>query len=175
MREAGHRRPSKAKKARPRRPRRSSRNFFYPRLGPGQMWETDRRRRFGKSAATCFLTARSRPSLGRDRRHHITSAQSGGRVFPAGVPTSSPPSPSGTDCCPRPAGRRKSSPAARPVRYPGFITVCLIVNREKVFPDTWIYITTRRSRSVVCKITRTGARHGARIPSSPPWAWKFLL
>jgi len=30
--------------------------------------------------------------------------------------------------------------AARALRYRDFITVCLVVEREHVFPDTWIYI-----------------------------------
>ena len=32
------------------------------------------------------------------------------------------------------------SPSAGALRYRDFLTVCLIVNRADVFPDTWIYI-----------------------------------
>jgi protoporphyrinogen oxidase len=117
------------------------RNFFYPRLGPGQMWET----------ATRKITAQGGRVL-LDRRvkavhwdetgvTHITGVnrrgeffQQEGAHFISSIPLQElmlaldpPPPPEVLD-------------AAKALRYRDFITVCLVVKRAYVFPDTWIYI-----------------------------------
>jgi protoporphyrinogen oxidase len=117
------------------------RNFFYPRLGPGQMWET----------ATAKITEMGGKIL-LDRRvqtihwdetgvTHVTGINQQGEFFQQ----------EGTDFIssiplkelmlsldpPPPA---EVTAAARSLRYRDFLTVCLVVNRANVFPDTWIYI-----------------------------------
>jgi len=117
------------------------RNFFYPRLGPGQMWET----------ATAKITAQGGKIL-LDRKvqtvhwdetgvTHITGInhlgeffQQEGTHFISSIPLKElmfsldPPPPADVRA------------AANALRYRDFVTVCLVVNRADVFPDTWIYI-----------------------------------
>ena len=117
------------------------RNFFYPRLGPGQMWET----------ATTKIRDRGNKVL-LDRRvqtvhwdetgvTHITGTNQNGEFFQqegssfiCSIPLKElmlaldPPPP------------KEVLAAARALRYRDFLTVCLVVGRANVFPDTWIYI-----------------------------------
>jgi protoporphyrinogen oxidase len=117
------------------------RNFRYPRLGPGQMWET---------ATTKILAMGGKVQL--DRRvqtihwdetgvTHITGTnqqgeffQQEGTFFLSSIPLQElmlaldPPPPP------------EVVAAANALRYRDFITVCLVINKAKVFPDTWIYI-----------------------------------
>jgi protoporphyrinogen oxidase len=117
------------------------RNFFYPRLGPGQMWET----------ATAKIQALGGKVL-LDRRvqtihwdetgvTHITGMnqlgeffQQEGSSFISSIPLQElmlsldPPPPPDV------------AKAATALRYRDFLTVCLVVERANVFPDTWIYI-----------------------------------
>lgn len=117
------------------------RNFFYPRLGPGQMWET---------AANKIMEIGGKVLL--DRRvktihwdetgvTHVTGTdqngefyQQEGSTFICSIPLKElmlsldPPPP------------KEVKAAANALRYRDFITVCLVVNRANVFPDTWIYI-----------------------------------
>ena len=117
------------------------RSFFYPRLGPGQMWET----------ATAKIQARG-GKIFLDRKvqtihwnetgvTHITGTnhegeffQQEGSSFISSIPLQElmlsldPPPP------------KEVIAAAKALRYRDFLTVCLVVNRADVFPDTWIYI-----------------------------------
>ena len=117
------------------------RNFFYPRLGPGQMWET----------ATKKIMARGgRVEL--DRRvqtvhwdetgvTHITGTNQRGEFFQlegSQFISSIPLKELMLALDPPPPPEVKA--AANALRYRDFITVCLVVNRANVFPDTWIYI-----------------------------------
>jgi len=117
------------------------RNFFYPRLGPGQMWET---------AAEKIMAMGGEVVL--DRRvktihwdetgvTHITGTNQNGGFFQqegshflSSIPLQElmlsldPPPP------------KDVVAAAKKLRYRDFVTVCLVINRADVFPDTWIYI-----------------------------------
>ncbi len=117
------------------------RNFFYPRFGPGQMWET---------AAEKIIAAGNKVLL--DRRvqtihwdetgvTHVTGIdqmgtfyQQEGYHFISSIPlrelmlSLDPPPP------------KEVVAAAKRLRYRDFITVCLVVKKAKVFPDTWLYI-----------------------------------
>lgn len=117
------------------------RTFFYPRLGPGQMWET---------AADKIIALGGKVLL--DRRvqtihwdetgvTHITGTNQQGEFFQqegthfiSSIPLQElmlsidPPPP------------KEVIAAAKALRYRDFLTVCLVVNRADVFPDTWIYI-----------------------------------
>jgi protoporphyrinogen oxidase len=116
-------------------------SFQYPRLGPGQMWETARdkvRQRGGAvhldrrvtriehdgSAVTAMI---ARDSTGRSYRYE-------GAHFLSTLPirelirSMSPPPPADV------------IRAAESLRYRDFITVVLIVDRPETFPDNWIYI-----------------------------------
>ena len=116
--------------------------FRYPRLGPGQMWEACRDR----------VQAMGNPVL---LEHAVTSVErAGNRVTGVRAMT-----PSGerrfdadhvisttdlrglirafTPSAPAPVGA-----AASGLRYRDFIVVALILDREELFPDNWIYVHT---------------------------------
>jgi protoporphyrinogen oxidase len=115
--------------------------FQYPRLGPGQMWETARdriRQRGGAvhldrrviriehdgSAVTAFVAA--------DAQGHTTHYL--GSHFLSTMPirdlirAMDPPAPT------------EVRAAADSLRYRDFLSVVLIVDRPETFPDTWIYV-----------------------------------
>jgi protoporphyrinogen oxidase len=117
------------------------RNFFYPRLGPGQMWETAANKIIERGG-WIFLD-RKVQTIHWDETGvtHITGTdhlgkffQQEGTSFISSIPLQElmlsldPPPP------------KDVLAAARALRYRDFITVCLVVNRAHVFPDTWIYI-----------------------------------
>jgi protoporphyrinogen oxidase len=114
--------------------------FKYPRLGPGQMWEMCRDR----------IVALGNHVL---LRHRVTTIEvASGRVF--GVRTQTPdgtrqfradhvistaPLRSLVKALDPPASEEVRS-AADGLRYRDFLVVALILKRDKVFPDNWIYI-----------------------------------
>ena len=117
------------------------RSFFYPRLGPGQMWETaaEKIRNLGAKV----LMDRRVQTIHWDETGvtHITGTNAQGEFFQqegssfiSSIPLQElmlsldPPPPTNVLA------------AARALRYRDFLTVCLVVNRAEVFPDTWIYI-----------------------------------
>ncbi len=117
------------------------REFSYPRLGPGQMWE---------AARDQVRAAGSEVTM--DRR--ITQVLwEGNRVIAiegedaAGQPyrqdgerfISSIPLRELIECL-SPAPPEEVLQAAKRLRYRDFLTVCLVVNQADIFPDTWIYI-----------------------------------
>jgi len=116
--------------------------FQYPRLGPGQMWERCRDRveglghpvRLGHNVDRLHLrdgrvvaVSANTPDGPRrfDVDHVITTMpiRSLVRAFEPGVP----------------AAVREAGDG---LRYRDFVVVALILNRENVFPDNWIYIHT---------------------------------
>lgn len=116
--------------------------FRYPRLGPGQMWEAcrDRVERLGGRVLL---------------RHRVTTlSTSNGRV--TGVRAETPDGPrsfpaehviSTTDLRSLVRALEPSAPvevrqAAEGLRYRDFLVVALILDRERLFPDNWIYIHT---------------------------------
>jgi protoporphyrinogen oxidase len=117
------------------------RHFFYPRLGPGQMWETAANKILEKGGG--FFLDRRVQTVHWDETGvtHITGTNQAGEFFQqegshflSSIPLRElmlaldPPPPP------------EVAAAARALRYRDFITVCLIVTREKVFPDNWLYI-----------------------------------
>ncbi len=116
--------------------------FRYPRLGPGQMWE----------ACTARIEAAGNEVL---LNHYVTQVQvQGGRVrsvvaqtpegersFPADHVFSTTDLRSLiralTPAVPEPARR-----AAEGLRYRDFLVVALMLEKEDLFPDNWIYIHT---------------------------------
>jgi protoporphyrinogen oxidase len=117
------------------------RNFFYPRLGPGQMWETAANKIMEKGGKV--LLDRKVQTIHWDETGvtHVTGTNAQGEFFQqegtsfiSSIPLKElmlsldPPPP------------KEVLAAARALRYRDFLTVCLVINRAKVFPDTWIYI-----------------------------------
>jgi protoporphyrinogen oxidase len=117
-------------------------SFKYPRLGPGQMWETcaDRVRELGGEVLMHHHAARLELRGGRvgavvaqtpdgERRieaDHVvstTDVRSLVRAFGAQAP-------------------EPAREAAEGLAYRDFLVVALILDREDLFPDNWIYIHT---------------------------------
>jgi protoporphyrinogen oxidase len=122
--------------------------FRYPRLGPGQMWEAcrDRIEALGNSVLmehyATVLECEIDPGTGsrRIRSVRATTAQ-GIREFPADHVISTMPIRSlvrGLE--PKPP--EPVHHAAEGLRYRDFLVVALILDREDLFPDNWIYIHT---------------------------------
>lgn len=114
--------------------------FDYPRLGPGQMWETcaERVRAGGGEVRLGVDVVRLLHRGGRIEavvahedsepieyrgRHFLSSM-----ALPTLVARLDPPAPP------------EVLEAARRLRHRDFLIVCLIVNRAELFPDNWIYI-----------------------------------
>ncbi|PTY01706.1 FAD-dependent oxidoreductase [Verrucomicrobia bacterium LW23] len=121
------------------------REFLYPRLGPGQMWET---------ATSRIRSMGGQVLLGREvKRVHWEAATDGPRVTHISGVTSDGAEVAEhgdrfissiplqelvlamTPAAPEPVVR-----AAKALRYRDFLSVCLVVNQADIFPDTWIYI-----------------------------------
>ena len=114
--------------------------FQYPRLGPGQMWETCRD----------LVVAQGHEVL---MKHYVDELQwNGDRVV--GVRAQTPcgartfPAEHVISTLPVRSLVRAMSPAAPPavrtaaegLRYRDFLVVALILNKDHLFPDNWIYI-----------------------------------
>ena len=114
--------------------------FHYPRHGPGMMWERCRDRLDGAGIETVMRTRV-------ERLHH-----EGGRIVAATVRNSDGTSRVKADdvvsSMPLPSLLRALDPppppdilaAAEALRFRDFLTVVLIIDREELFPDNWIYI-----------------------------------
>ena len=114
--------------------------FLYPRLGPGQMWETLQARL--NAAGNAVLTDAEVTSIRHDG-HLITEASVniGGESvrFPTPEVVSSMPLRELVEKLDPPAPWTVLQ-AARSLRYRDFLTVALIVDRPNLFPDNWIYV-----------------------------------
>ena len=115
--------------------------FYYPRLGPGQMWETarDRIRSMGGSIHMDRRVVRidhdgsavnavvARDAAGRSYRYT-------GRHFLSTLPVRE------LIRAMNPAAPDEVRKAAESLGYRDFLSVVLIVDRPETFPDTWIYV-----------------------------------
>jgi protoporphyrinogen oxidase len=114
--------------------------FHYPRLGPGQMWETVRARLC--SAGHSVLMEADVRTIRHDGRRisEVVVDRSGEFVrFPAGHVISSMPLRELVERLDPPAPVTVLA-AARSLAYRDFLTVALIVDRPGLFPDNWIYV-----------------------------------
>ena len=122
--------------------------FRYPRLGPGQMWEAcrDRVREMGNrvlmghrvTAIDCEIDAASGARRVRGVR---ATTPTGETYFPADhVITTLPVRSLVRAITPDPPPETRA--AAEGLRYRDFLVVALILNRDDLFPDNWIYIHT---------------------------------
>jgi protoporphyrinogen oxidase len=139
------------------------RKFYYPKLGPGQMWETAANKILERGTGI-FLDRKVQTIHWDDTGvTHITGTNAAGEFFQqegshfiSSMPLSDlllsldPPPPS------------EVQTAARALRYRDLITVCLIVNRPDVFPDKWIYIQDPAVK--VCRIQNYKNWSAAMVP-----------
>jgi len=122
--------------------------FRYPRLGPGQMWETcrDRVREMGNEVlvdhrATQIECTLDPVTSARRVASVRASTPEGERILPAEHVISTMPVRSLVRAI-EPAPGTAIRAAAEGLRYRDFLTVALIVNGDNLFPDNWIYIHT---------------------------------
>jgi protoporphyrinogen oxidase len=115
--------------------------FHYPRFGPGMMWERCSEN-LESAGARIELGARVvgvHHSDGRVDAITVEGREGTLERVPVDSLISSMPLPELVNCL-EPAAPAQVSRAAQSLRYRDFLIVVLIVGREEVFPDNWIYI-----------------------------------
>jgi protoporphyrinogen oxidase len=116
-------------------------SFYYPRLGPGMMWERCRDLLAQRGVETRFDSGvvelvRQGAAVGRLRTENRAGES---REIEVDQVISSMPVQDLIRAI-RPAPPAEVLEAADTLRYRDFLTVVLIVDREELFPDNWIYI-----------------------------------
>jgi protoporphyrinogen oxidase len=114
--------------------------LYYPRLGPGMLWNRVKERVENQGGVVCMKTEVIGIRRAGNRIDSVMVARNGdkdiirGTDFISSMPVTEvigkldPPPP--------PAVLQ----AARRLSYRDFLTVCLIVNKPDLFPDNWIYV-----------------------------------
>jgi protoporphyrinogen oxidase len=115
--------------------------FHYPRLGPGMMWERCRDLAASRGIETHLRSrvTRIHHDGGRVRAVEVAGPDGRGRREPCGSLISSMPIGDLVSAM-EPAAPEEVQEAARALRYRDFLIVGLIVGRDRLFPDNWIYI-----------------------------------
>jgi protoporphyrinogen oxidase len=117
-------------------------SFRYPRLGPGQMWERcrDRVREMGGEVLMEHRVTSLELSQGRIRavRAHTPDGE---RRFEADHVISTMPLRALVRSL-TPAPAAEALAAAGGLRYRDFLVVALVLDRERLFPDNWVYVHT---------------------------------
>jgi protoporphyrinogen oxidase len=133
--------------------------FYYPRLGPGQMWDAMRDEvvKRGGEVLTEMPVEKIVVDGGR-----VTEVHAGGSAVPADQVISSLALPTTVACC-SPAAPHDVISAATGLRYRDFLTVALVLSGEDPFPDTWIYVHDPNVR--VARIQNFRAWSPAMVPS----------
>jgi protoporphyrinogen oxidase len=110
--------------------------FYYPRFGPGQMWETMADEIVAHGGEVRLNAPVTRIDV-RDGR--IVGLEAGGeRIEPSEVISSLPLR--DTVGLSGAAAPEPVKVAAKGLRYRDFLTVALVIDGEDLFPDNWIYI-----------------------------------
>jgi protoporphyrinogen oxidase len=117
-------------------------SFHYPRLGPGQMWETCQAK-IGDMDGEVLLEHRVSAIRLDDGRAAVVHAETpeGERRFKADHVISTLPLRNLVRSLEPPPERRVLE-AADGLRYRDFLVVALVLDREDIFPDNWVYIHT---------------------------------
>ena len=115
-------------------------SFLYPRRGPGQMWEAFQRDIESRGGEVWLNTE----VIGLEREDQTINSVTLRRddeevtVRPTHVVASMPITELVQRIAPPPP--RKAIASAQQLRYRDFLTVCLILDKDHLFPDNWIYI-----------------------------------
>jgi len=117
--------------------------FHYPRLGPGMMWECCKARLARQGNETIHGVRVDRIRHRRRRVERIYGKTQDGKTVEFGGDhfISTMPLRELINAL-EPLPPKEILQAANRLRYRDYLTVVLIVNREQVFPDNWIYIHT---------------------------------
>jgi protoporphyrinogen oxidase len=116
--------------------------FQYPRLGPGQMWEACRDRVVSAGHPVLLRHYVDRIDVlgGRATAVHVRTPD-GDRTYPADHVISTMPIRSLVRAI-SPAVPPEIRSAGEGLKYRDFIAVALMLKRDRLFPDNWIYIHT---------------------------------
>ncbi|MGD2071442.1 MAG: NAD(P)/FAD-dependent oxidoreductase [Gemmatimonadota bacterium] len=116
--------------------------FQYPRLGPGQMWETcaEKIREMGNEVHLEQRVEHIEVLDGRVRAVRVATPEGETRVECDHVISSMPVRSLVRSIDPAPPARIRE--AAEGLNYRDFLTVALILEGEDLFPDNWIYVHT---------------------------------
>ncbi len=116
--------------------------FEYPRLGPGQMWELCRDEIEAMGHRVLLNHRATRLELSRGKVVAVVAdTPDGSQRFPAEHVISTMPVRSLTRTF-EPAAPEDVRRAAEGLRYRDFLMVALILDRERLFADNWIYVHT---------------------------------
>lgn len=114
--------------------------FYYPRLGPGMMWEVFREAITTQGGTICLESRVVRLMHDGERIVAVESEQGSGTVFwPASQIISSIPLRNLVQSLQPPAPPEVLAAADR-LHYRDFLTVALIIDEADLFPDNWLYI-----------------------------------
>ncbi len=122
------------------------RQFNYPRLGPGQMWEAavDRIHATGVGHVRMGHRVKEVQWVAEGNARRVTQVlierEDGSQITETGDTFISSIPLQELILAMRPTPPAEVVTAAKSLRYRDFLTVCLVVNQENIFPDTWIYI-----------------------------------
>ncbi len=117
-------------------------SFRYPRLGPGQMWEAARDRIVAMGGAVLMSHRMTALELTGDRVSSVTCAHHGRTVR---ITADHVVSTTDVRSLVRSLGDQipaVARTAGESLRYRDFLLVALMLDREGLFPDNWIYVHT---------------------------------
>jgi protoporphyrinogen oxidase len=125
--------------------------FHYPRLGPGMMWERCQQRLQAQGHEIIFKMPVARIRHRNGRVECVCGRSEGGDLieFPANQVISTMPLRELINCLNPPPPQEVLRAASR-LRYRDYLTVLLIVKRENIFRDNWLYIHSPEVK--VCRI-----------------------
>ncbi len=110
--------------------------FLYPRHGPGMMWERTHKTVESMGSRVVFNAPIERISWSEGR---VEAVQAGGAAYPAEHVISSIAIRELVESL-NPAPPEEVLNAARRLKYRDFLSVALVIRRDGLFPDNWIYI-----------------------------------
>jgi protoporphyrinogen oxidase len=117
-------------------------HFKYPRLGPGQMWEACRERIVERGGRVLLNHRMTRLEFKNRRVRALwASSQKGEQRFAGEHFISTTPLRSLVDAA-QDVAPEKARTAAQGLKSRDFLLVALILDREDLFPDNWLYIHT---------------------------------
>ena len=148
--------------------------FRYPRHGPGQMYEALARR--VRESGSVVLPGRPVLEIRHDRGRVVsvvTPSDGGREERPAGHLISSMPL---TDLMQRmrPRAPDRLLEMAAALRYRAILAVNLIVNRENLAPDTWIYLHAPSVRAARLQFYRNWSPHMTADPAKNPVSLEYF-
>ncbi|MCZ7661177.1 MAG: NAD(P)/FAD-dependent oxidoreductase [Xanthobacteraceae bacterium] len=115
-------------------------SFQYPRKGPGMMWEAATRKIVARGGKVLMGRDMERLAYDAERklwRIEVATAEGGRESYTARHVVSSAPV---RELVEKLEPRPISLFQARALRYRDFLTVALMLRRDELFPDNWIYI-----------------------------------